>query len=348
MRARAEKAIKQGNLNEAEQIVDEMNRTGLLGTRAEALEKKLNKLRELKQMEGEKQKEENIIALQKWQDSIQSIETSKKAALATIAKAEEKPMIEKAPKLPKTDEERENDRKESVNYKFAISPYTSLLNYGSITKGSSIDNRLVDNPRDAVSTVGYGIRADYKLSEKSSIRFGIGVAPLQYRTDDFQVLITNNNVNIFQLSGIDPQNLNSTGGGIQASPEALAFFNANDVVSIEQNISYVEVPVDYQYRFLNKRISMSFNTGLSLFVLTNNSVFATADTGQNIFIGRETSLKDLSLAFNLGLGTYYNFSKNWRLDLEPAFKYQLNPYSDNIGNFRPYYFGLQFGVSYKF
>ncbi|MFT5890560.1 MAG: hypothetical protein ACI9Y7_000653 [Dokdonia sp.] len=295
------------------------------------------------------QKEENKITLQKWLDSIQSLEVSKKTALAVTAKAEGKSEIKKAPKLPKTKEERENDRKESVNYKFAISPYTSILSYGSLTKGSSIDNRLVDNPRDAIGTIGYGVRADYKLSEKSSIRFGVGVAPLQYRTDDFQVLISNNNINIFQLSGINPQNQNqNNGGGIDTSPEALAFFNSNDVVSIEQNISYIELPVDYQYRFLNKRVSMSFNTGLSLFVLTDNSVFATADSGKSIFIGRETSLKDLSLALNLGLGTQYNFSKNWRFDLEPAFKYQLNPYSDNIGNFKPYYFGFQFGISYKF
>ncbi|WP_299677338.1 hypothetical protein [uncultured Dokdonia sp.] len=297
------------------------------------------------------QKEDSKITTQKWLDSLLAIEKAekiKKEALAiTVNKEEEQPIKEKTPKLPKTKEEREKDRKESVNYKFAVSPYTSLLSYGSLTKGSSIDNRLVDNPRDAIGTIGYGIRADYKFSERSSIRFGIGVAPLQYRTNNFQVLITNNNVNIFQLSGIDPQTLGQT-GGIEPSPEALAFFNSNDVVSIEQNISYVEVPVDYQYRFLNKRLSMSFNTGLSLFVLTNNRVFATANSGESIFIGRETSLKDLSLALNLGLGTYYNFSNNWRFDVEPAFKYQLNPYSDNIGNFKPYYFGLQFGISYKF
>ena len=296
------------------------------------------------------QKEDNKIANQKWLDSLQAIEKAekiKKAALATTTKEEEKPIKKKVPKLPKTEEEREKDRKESVNYKFAVSPYTSILSYGSLTKGSSIDNRLVDNPRDAIGTIGYGIRADYRLSERSSIRFGIGLAPLQYRTDDFQVLITNNNVNIFQLSGIDAQNLGQT-GGIEPSPEALAFFNSNNVVSIEQNISYVEVPIDYQYRFLNKRVSMSFNSGLSLFVLTNNRVFATANSGESIFIGRETSLKDLSLALNLGLGTQYNFSKNWRFDVEPAFKYQLNPYTENIGNFKPYYFGLQFGISYKF
>ncbi|MEP0262812.1 hypothetical protein [Dokdonia sp.] len=294
------------------------------------------------------QKEESKIASQKWFDSIANLEAIKKAELAvkTVETAKE----EKLPKLPKTKEEREKDRKESVDYKLAISPYTSILSYGSLTKGSSIDDRLVNNPRDAIGTIGYGIRADYKLSERSSVRFGIGLAPLQYRTSDFQVLITgDNNINIFQLSGINPQNLGQgQGGGIETSPQALSFFNMNDVVSIEQDISYIEVPIDYQYRLLNKRVSVSFNTGLSLFVLTNNEVFATAESGQSIFIGRETSLKDLSLAFNLGLGTHYNFSKKWRFDIEPAFKYQLNPYSDNIGNFKPYYFGLQFGMSYKF
>ncbi len=62
MRARAEKAIKEGNLNEAERIIDEMNREGLLGSRAEALEKKLNKLREVKGMEaGIGEEDENEI-----------------------------------------------------------------------------------------------------------------------------------------------------------------------------------------------------------------------------------------------------------------------------------------------
>ncbi len=297
------------------------------------------------------QKEENQIVLKKWLDSIEARKNEIKAieekkSIEAVATSEEKTKKNKLPKLPRTEEEKAKDREEAVTYKFAISPYTSLISYGSLTKGSSIDNRLIDNPRDAISTIGYGIRADYKLSEKSSIRFGIGIAPLKYRTDDFQVFINDDNINIFQLSGINPQNLGQ--GGIETSPEALSFFNENQVVSIEQDISYIEVPVDYQYRFLNKRVSLSLNPGISLFVLTNNQVFATADNGANILIGRETSLKDLSLALNFSLGAHYNFTKHWRLNAEPIFKYQLNPYTDNVGNFRPYYVGFQFGMSYKF
>lgn len=252
----------------------------------------------------------------------------------------------KAKESAKTDEERAFDRKAATEYKIAISPYTSLINYGSLAKGSSIDDRLEDNPRESISTVGYGVRMDYPISEKASIRVGLGVAPLRYRTDNFQVSSINGNINIFQLSAISGQGINQP--GIETSIEAQNFFQENTVVSIEQDISYLEIPVDYQYRLLNKRIGLSLNSGLSLFVLTENSVFATADNGSSILIGRETDLKDLSIAFNLGLGAYYNISKNWRFDAEPAFKYQINPYIDGNTNFRPYYFGVQFGISHKF
>jgi len=78
------------------------------------------------------QKEDSRITAQKWLDSLQAIEKTekiKKDALATASKKAEKPVKKKAPKLPKTDEEREKDRKESVDYKFAISPYTNILSY---------------------------------------------------------------------------------------------------------------------------------------------------------------------------------------------------------------------------
>lgn len=286
----------------------------------------------------EQQKRDAALALTK---KNKQLEEKQKDQLATN---EQK--VVKEERIPKSDEQRSLDRKEATEYNFAISPFTSLLSYGSLARASSIDDRLVNNPRESISTVGYGLRVDYRLNEKTSLRFGVGVAPLKYRTDNFQVSSVNGNINIFQLSGINTQNLNQP--GIETSPEAQAFFQQNQIVSIEQDISYIEVPVDLQYRFLNKRIALSLNTGLSLFVLTDNSVFATAESGQSILIGRETDLKDLSLAFNLGLGTHYNISKRWRFDAEPAFKYQLNPYTNSNSNFRPYYFGMQFGLSYKF
>lgn len=250
-------------------------------------------------------------------------------------------------KLPKTNTDREDDRKSAIEYEIAISPYTSFLNYGSLTKASSIDDRLVNNPRKAISTVGYGVRVDYTLSERTSLRLGVGFAPLKYQTENFQVSINNGNINIYELSAINLNNLNGT-GTTENTPQALNFFSANNVVSIQQNISYIEVPIDFQYRFINKRIAFSVSPGVSMFILNNNEIFATADSGQSIFVGRETNLNGLSLAFNLGLGAHYNINDKWRLNAEPVFRYQLNPYSNTLSNFRPYYIGAQFGMSYKF
>ncbi len=58
MRARAKRAINQGKINEAEKIINDMKSKGLLGDRADALNKQLEKLKEVKQMEGVK---ENVI-----------------------------------------------------------------------------------------------------------------------------------------------------------------------------------------------------------------------------------------------------------------------------------------------
>lgn len=313
------------------------------------------KARALYEAKIAKELQDAIAAQHSQNEKIYQIQLEREA-IAAVQKAKEKQIEKekqqvtlnesKTKKSPKTDEERALDRKAATEYKVAISPYTSLLSYGSLARGSSIDDRLVNNPRESISTVGYGLRADIPLSEKTSIRVGIGVAPLRYRTDNFQVSSVNGNINIFELSALSAQDINQP--GIETTVEAQNFFQQNTVVSIEQDISYLEVPVDYQYRLLNKRIGLSINSGLSLFVLTDNSVFATAESGSTILIGRETDLKDLSIAFNLGLGVHYNFSKNWRFNAEPAFKYQFNPYTNRNTNFRPYYIGIQFGLSHKF
>ncbi|MFT5861565.1 MAG: hypothetical protein ACI828_000207 [Flavobacteriales bacterium] len=280
-------------------------------------------------------------------DSISKATKAEALALAAEkAKAKADKNKEKKDSQPKSAVEKDLARKETVTYSFAISPYVSVLSYGSLAKGSSIDDRLVDNPRDAIGTQGYGIRLEYSLSERASFRFGIGVSPLKYQTNSFQVLNNGGTINVYQFSGLTPTQLEQ--GGTPTDPAAVAFFNDYDVITIEQNISYMEIPMDYQYKLINKRIGLSLNPGLSIFILTDNNVFAIANDNTRLRIGRETSLNDLSFAFNLGLGGHYNFAKNWRLDVEPTFRYQLNPYSNSLSNFKPYYFGVQLGATYKF
>ena len=274
-----------------------------------------------------------------------SIIEAKKAKIeaALTSKEKEKKDIKKG---PKTEAQRTQDRQEAVEYEFAVSPYTSLITYGSLTRGSSIDDRLANNPREGINTVGYGVRLEYNLNDKSSVRFGVGLAPLKYQTDNFQVFNNGGIINIYQLAGLTPVELGA--GGNPINPEATEFFINNTVVTLEQNISYIDIPLDYKYKLINKRVGLSINPGINVFLLTDNEIFAISEDGQKLKVGRERTLNDLSFGLNLGLSGHYNFTKNWRLDVEPAFKYQINPYSTSLGNFKPYYFGLQFGMTYKF
>jgi hypothetical protein len=49
------------------------------------------------------------------------------------------------------------------------------------------------------------------------------------------------------------------------------------------------------------------------------------------------------------MGMEYNFTKNLSLNLEPTFRYYINPYSEISGiKIHPYTFGIFSGLSYKF
>lgn len=320
-------------------------------------------IKNLIKLEKEKRNTANEEALARYQEKVKlenekALKVQREENAKSIAeqlaqkqikeKAKEQNKDKKDDVSPKTEEERFASRKESVKYQIAISTYTSIQSYGSLTRASSLDDRLKNNPRQAISTLGYGIRAAYALTERTRLRLGVGYSPLKYRTDNFQVSITNGNINIFELAAISGQALSQGGTTTENSPEAIAFFNNNNVVSIQQNISYIEVPLDFQYMFLNKRVGLSVSPGVSLFILDDNSIIASADNGSSVLVGNESNLTSLSLAFNVGLGAHYNFNPNWRFNMEPVFRYQLNPYNNSTSNFRPYYFGAQFGLSYKF
>jgi hypothetical protein len=51
----------------------------------------------------------------------------------------------------------------------------------------------------------------------------------------------------------------------------------------------------------------------------------------------------------LGMGMEYNFSGNLSLNLEPTFRYYINPFNNIPGmSIHPYTFGIFSGLSYKF
>lgn len=247
--------------------------------------------------------------------------------------------------LEKSEEKNLEDVK-NEKLKFTVSPYIAALSYGTLTKGSALDSRLVNNPQESLTTIGYGVQFEFQISERSSIRFGIGHTPLKYKTDGFEVSTSNGFNNIYNLDFLGPQDTSQS--STENSPAAISFFNENSIVSIQQELSYIDLPVTYQYALVKQKIGVAINPGFSVLILNDNEVYAIAKNDARLRLGEEARLNSLSFALNLGISAHYNINDHWRADVEPLFKYQLNPYSGNIADFRPYYLGLQFGLSYKF
>ncbi|MEP2936848.1 MAG: hypothetical protein ABJM06_00540 [Gilvibacter sp.] len=243
--------------------------------------------------------------------------------------------------------EREIRTREALDYKWTVGAVVAPTTYGSVTKGSMLDARLIDNPRKGETNLSYGIKVKNQFTPKSALRFGVNKINLGYNTQNFQVNVIDGIVNIYQLTGIDPGQEISE--GISLNAQATEFFAANDVVGIDQQISYIEFPLEYEYAVINRRFGANLIGGSSLIVLSDNRIFATSEQGQNLDVGSASNLTGLGYTLNLGLGLDYEISKNIQFNVDPIFKLQLNgPNNAATNNFRPYYFGIYSGLSFKF
>jgi hypothetical protein len=108
------------------------------------------------------------------------------------------------------------------------------------------------------------------------------------------------------------------------------------------------MPVIVKYKLIDKTVDFNLIGGLSYNLLVNNSVHAVID-GSKYNIGKTAGLNPFMVSSSLGMGMEYNLSEKISLNLEPTFRYYLNPFSNIQGaGAHPYSFGVFSGLSYKF
>ena len=194
----------------------------------------------------------------------------------------------------------------------------------------------------------------YALSDRLKIRSGINNVSLSYSTSDIELgdgpvsaALRNIDYNregivvIAQdLGTFASQNQDGTFGEI--TPKS-----TNGEAFINQNISYYEVPLELSYTLFDSAFGLDVIGGVSTLVLGENQVSVTAGNYSEV-LGAANNLSSISFASNIGLGLHYKMSSNLRLNVEPMFKYQLNPYTDSSVSFKPYYLGVYTGLSFKF
>jgi hypothetical protein len=242
--------------------------------------------------------------------------------------------------------------------------YLSSFNSGS----DGLSKELTSSEQSLISYSG-GVAFSYKISKRFSIQSGLYYSSLGQKVEginsfsgfqpygtitkgdhNFEVLTANgtvytNNPDVFlSANGADRIVTAYTNDVFDPKKASLQPVST----SLDQNFKYLELPVILKYKLVDKTIGINIIGGLSYNLLVGNSVFTTVD-GNRYSIGNTHDLNPLTLSSSLGMGMEYNLSGKFSLNLEPTFRYYLNPFSVSTGSFiHPYSFGIFSGVSYKF
>ncbi|MFC7356097.1 outer membrane beta-barrel protein [Jejudonia soesokkakensis] len=244
--------------------------------------------------------------------------------------------------------------KKQLDNRWEVSPNFAPVYYNSLSEGSSIDPSFSDNTQSGDVNFSYGVKVSYAINERLSIRSGVSNVDLSYATSGIDLATgpvsqalrsidygSSSIVTTAVDSGTLPEN--NTGNPF----DNLTPKSASGEVQLIQNINYYEVPLELKYALVNSKFGVNILGGFSSLFLGDNEVSVRADN-LNETLGEANNLSQVSFTTNVGLGLDYKISKKFKFNLEPMFKYQLNPYTDSSVNFRPYYLGVYTGFSYRF
>ncbi len=245
--------------------------------------------------------------------------------------------------------------KSKIDNRWEVAPNFAPVYYSSLSEGSSIDPSFSDNSQSSAVNFSYGVQVSYAVSERLSVRSGISNVDLSYSTGGIELGTGPVSAALSSVNYEGRQNVLTVldEGTIEAQNAANGGFgtitqkSTNGAAELVQNITYYEVPLELKYAVVKTKIGVNVIGGVSTMFLGNNDV--SVDAGDfSTTLGEANNLSTVSFTTNIGLGVDYKISKKFKFNVEPMFKYQLNPYSDSSVDFQPYYIGVYTGLSYKF
>jgi len=236
--------------------------------------------------------------------------------------------------------------------RWQVATTVAPIYFSSTSGGSPLDSRFESNDKEFQPSFSYGLGVNYALNKKWSVRTGVNSLALEYKTNNVVFFQTANARQIehvksnLQGSMIQIDNKANLGAPeLSANSEIIEKFNG----SINQKMGYIEIPVEISYKLMDKKIGIDLISGFSSLFLSQNSVSVLSSSGgEFINIGKANNLNDFHISGNLGFGFRYRFWKAFNANVNPMFKYQMNTFNSDSGNFKPYAFGLYSGISYTF
>jgi hypothetical protein len=253
--------------------------------------------------------------------------------------------------------------------RWSIGAIAAPTYYSTFNSEKTEISRQLSSSEQALLSYTGGLALAYKMNKRFSIQSGLyysslgqeisgissygGFQRYVYTKGDhnFEVATTSgpiftNNPDVFLASTGPGERINTVYNNNVFDPEKVQLEYINS--SLIQNFSYLELPIVLRYKVIDKALDFNLIGGVSYNMLINNSVYTT-NGNEKYYIGETRGLNALTLSSSIGMGLEYSFSGNLSLNLEPTFRYYLNPFDPSaISDNHPYTFGIFTGVSYKF
>ncbi len=235
--------------------------------------------------------------------------------------------------------------------KWSIGSIVAPVYYNTLSSGSPIDPALASNDKNSNGSISYGLKVNYKISDKFSLQSGINTLELGYSTENVAALISSS-----LLTGSNT-NVNTNIEGVSVAAISTANLQNSDISgqrssfdtsgNLDQTLGYVEIPLEIKYNLLEKKLGVNVIGGFSTYFLYENKVSITS-FGKTSRLGEASNINSLNFSGNLGVDFDYNISKKLYINISPMFKYQFNTFSKNSGGFKPYYLGVYTGLNFRF
>ena len=257
----------------------------------------------------------------------------------------------------KTDIQKEIEKREeetiaenTIN-KWSVGSTMAPVFYNTLGNGSPIDPALANNKKNGEGSISYGLKVNYKLSNKFSLQSGINTLELGYSTENVAALISSS-----LLSGSNT-NVSTNIDGVSVATISTANLQSSDISgqrssfdtsgNLDQSFGYIEIPLEAKYNILQKKLGVNVIGGFSTYFLYENKVSITS-FGKTSTLGEASNINSTSFSGNLGVDFDYDISKKLFINISPMFKYQFNTFSKNSGGFKPYYLGVYTGLNFRF
>lgn len=206
----------------------------------------------------------------------------------------------------------------------------------------------------SLNTVGGGMVACYKVSDKVTISSGIRFS--QMKQGSHSAYSLNQTSGITYLQPIEKSGNLTRDVSVYLPPvssivysNGMATNGSNVFVSdISQELKYLEIPIQATYKLIDKKLTVGVTGGISSNFLVGNSA-SVIENGITLSRGNTDNIRNVLYSGSAGVEFGYDLGNKLILTVEPRIKQFMNSVSvNNMVNIKPMQLGIFTGIAYSF